>query len=75
MQFSKSSLVTSRPSVNGLILVDVSDGEMFRGDKYDESVYYVLAGKHEISISVRVNAREAKGIMVIARKEYIREFG
>ncbi len=44
---------------------------MFRGNKFSGSVYGVLAGKHELSISVRVNARETKGKMVIAHKEYI----
>jgi len=44
---------------------------MFRGNKYDGNVYYVLARKHELSISVRINASETKGIMVISHKEYL----
>jgi len=46
---------------------------MFKENEYDGNVYYVLAGKHELSISVRVNESETKGIMVFASKEYIRK--
>jgi len=69
--FNNAFYVTSRPSVNGLILIDVSDDEMFRGNKYSGSVYGELAGQLELCISVRVSARETKGILVIAHKEYI----
>ena len=53
------------------MLIDTSDVEMFKENKYDGSVYYVLAGKHELSISVRVNAFKVEGIYAIARKEYL----
>jgi len=52
----RRTLVISHSSANGLILIDASEGEMFKENKYDGSVYYVLAGKHGLSISVSVNA-------------------
>jgi len=57
------------------MLINVSDGEVFKEISMMKMLTTFWAGKHELSISVRVNAREAKGIMVIARKEYISEFG
>jgi len=50
------TLVISHSSANRLILIDASEGEMFEENKYDGSVYYVFAGKQELSISVSVNA-------------------
>ena len=44
---------------------------MFKENKYNGSVYYNLAGKHELSISIHVNASKTKGIMVIAQEEYL----
>jgi len=67
--------VISHSSANGLILIDVSDGEMFKENKYDGRVYYVLAGKHELCVSVHVNSSKTEGIMVIAPREYISVFG
>jgi len=39
-----------------------------QGNEYDEDAFYVLAGNNELIISGRVNAREAKGILVLSRK-------
>ena len=48
---------------------------MFKENKYDGRVYYVLAGKHDLCVSVHVNSSKTEGIMVIAPREYISVFG
>jgi len=67
----ETNTVTSRSLANGLMLIDASDGEMFKENKYAGNVYYELTGKLELCISVRVNTSKTKGTFVIARKEYI----
>jgi len=63
--------VTSRSSANGLVLIDGWDGEIIKENKYVGTVYYELAGKLELCISVRVNTSKTKGTFVIAPKDVI----
>jgi len=74
MKVSFRKFVISRSSANGIMLIDKSDVELFKENKYDGSVYYVLAGKHELCISVRVNSSKTEGIIVIASKDFISVF-